>query len=313
MSRNSAPAPEYIIAGSAKSGTTALHLMLDQHPDAWMSPIKETNYFIHGFEPTRRFVGHLGEQVLGDQDESDIIDSQDKYAALFAHAPAGSLRGEASPWYLINPDVPKRIIEHRPDTRIVIILRNPGNVAFANFVHLVRDRAESLRLSEVERIFDEAHYARDNLYPFCHHLRLPKYSEHLPAWIDAFPKEQLHLMVYEDFRADQRAQLSGLFGFLGLSDDVAIDVERRVNVSGMPRSAAVQSLLQGSRGLKKVVSMIVPKKPRRKIRSMIEAMNTGKRVSMSDDIRARFAQLYQDDVAFVESLLDRRLKAWDRV
>ncbi|MEO1573815.1 MAG: sulfotransferase [Pseudomonadota bacterium] len=306
-----AKAPEFIIAGSAKSGTTALHLMLDQHPGAWMSPIKETNYFVHGFEPTRQFVGHRGERVLEGQDESDIIDTPHKYGGLFANAPDGILRGEASPWYLINPDVPARILAHRPDTRIVIILRNPGNVAFANFVHLVRDRAESLRLSEVERVFDEAHYARENLYPFCHHLRLPQYALHLPVWLDSFPKDQVHLMVYEDFRADQRTELTGLFNFLGLDDNVTIDVEKRVNVSGMPRSEALQTMLQGSRGLKKVVSMLVPKKPRRKIRGMIEALNTGKRVAMSDDIRARFATLYRDDVAYVESILGRRIEAWD--
>lgn len=306
-----AKAPEFIIAGSAKSGTTALHLMLDQHPGAWMSPIKETNYFVHGFEPTRQFVGHRGECVLEGQDESDIIDTPQKYGGLFANAPDGILRGEASPWYLINPDVPARILAHRPDTRIVIILRNPGNVAFANFVHLVRDRAESLRLSEVERVFDESHYARENLYPFCHHLRLPQYASHLPVWLDSFPKDQVHLMVYEDFRADQRTELTGLFNFLGLDDNVTIDVEKRVNVSGMPRSEALQTMLQGSLGFKKVVSMIVPKKPRRKIRSMIEALNTGKRVAMSDDIRARFAALYRDDVAYVESILGRRIDAWD--
>ena len=304
------PAPEFVIAGSAKSGTTALHLMLDQHPGAWMSPIKETNYFVHGFEPTRQFVGHRGERVLADQDESDIVDRPDKYASLFEAAPEGVLRGEASPWYLINPRVPERILAHRPDMKIVIILRNPGNVAFANFVHLVRDRAESLRLADVDQIFDNAHYARDDLYPFCHHLRLPRYAEHLPVWLDAFGEDRLHLMIYEDFKADRRGALSGLFGFLGLSDDVHIDVDRRVNVSGMPRSEALQDMLQGSRGFKKLVGLVLPKKPRRKLRSMIEAMNTGKRVSMSDSVRARFDALYANDVAFVEDLVGRRLTAW---
>lgn len=303
-------APEFIIAGSAKSGTTALHLMLDQHHQAWMSPIKETNYFVHGFEPTRHFVGHRGEVVLDGQDESDIIDSPEKYAGLFASAPAGVLRGEASPWYLINPDVPARIKAHRDDTRIIIILRNPGNVAFANFVHLVRDRAESLTLEQIDQIFDDAHYAHPDLYPFCHHLRLPRYSEHLPVWLDTFAPEQRHVMVYEDFRANRRAELSGLFAFLGLEDEVAIDVERRVNVSGMPRSEKLQDLLQGSAGLKKLVSRIVPKKPRRKLRAMIEAMNTGRRVEMSDAIRQRFGELYKDDKAFVEQMLGRKLERW---
>ena len=302
--------PDFIIAGSAKSGTTALHLMLDQHPRAYMSPIKETNYFLHGFEPTRHFVGLRGERVLEGQEENDIIDTPQKYADLFTNADTGTLHGEASPWYLINPQVPKRIIEHRPDIKIVIILRNPTDVAFANFVHLVRDRAESIKLNQIDRLFDPARYAKDDLYPFCNHLRLPRYSEHLPAWLETFAPEQLHIMVYEDFKADRRGQVAGLFKFLGLDNEVQIDVNKRVNVSGLPKSQLLQSMLQGSMLFKKAVGVIIPKKPRRKVRAMIEAMNTGKRVVMDDAVRARFDELYRDDVAYVETLLKRDMAVW---
>ncbi|MFK7886537.1 MAG: sulfotransferase [Gammaproteobacteria bacterium] len=304
------PAPEFIIAGSAKSGTTALHFMLDQHPDVFMSPIKETNFFIHGYESTRHFIGLRGERVLEGQDESDIVDTHDKYANLFTNAPQGAIRGEASPWYLINSEVPARILAHRPNTKIVIILRDPADVAFANFVHLVRDRAESLRLGQIDRVFDESRYAAQDLYPFCDHLSLPKYGRHLPVWLSTFDPANVHLMIYEEFKADRRGQLSRLFEFLGLSDEVSVDVERRVNVSGMPRSEALQSFLQGGKLFKKLIGMVVPKKPRRKVRAMIEAMNTGKRVGMDATTRARFDEVYRDDVAYVESLLGRELDVW---
>ncbi len=306
------PAPEFIIAGSAKSGTTALHFMLDQHPDVFMSPIKETNFFIHGYESTRHFIGLRGERVLDGQDESDIVDTHEKYAGLFDLAPDGVLRGEASPWYLINDNVPARILEHRADTKIVIILRDPADVAFANFVHLVRDRAESLRLSQIDRVFDEHRYASEELYPFCDHLSLPRYGKHLPAWLTAFDPANVHLMIYEEFKADRRGHLRKLHAFLGLRDDIEIDVERKVNVSGMPRSETLQSFLQGGMLFKKMVGLVVPKKPRRKVRAIIEAMNTGSKVQMNAATRARFDAIYRDDVAYVESLLERPLKVWDR-
>ena len=302
--------PDFVIAGSAKSGTTALHMMLDQHPQAYLSPIKETNFFIHGYEPTRQFVGHRGENVLAGQEESDVIDTHDKYAALFANAGPDTICGEASPWYLINRAVPERIRAHRADTKIVIILRNPADVAFANFVHQVRDRAESLRIDQIDSVFDPAHYERENLYPFCDHLNLPRYAQHLPAWLDTFEPDQLHIMVYEEFRQDRRGQLANLFNFLTLDNDVNIDVERRVNISGLPKSEAAQSLLQGSLGFKKILRLFIPKKPRRKIRAMLEALNTGKRVKMSTSVRERFDEIYRDDIAFVEDLLKRKLSAW---
>ena len=117
-------------------------------------------------------------------------------------------------------------------------------------------------------------------------------------------------MVYEEFRADRRHALSGLFDFLGLRDDVDIDVERRVNVSGLPKSKSVQSLLQGGAGLKRVLRWLLPKKQRRKLRGAIEAMNTGERIRMTTDVRRRFDSLYVNDVAYVERVLGRELPAW---
>ena len=102
MSKSMSPFPDFIIAGSAKSGTTAIHLMLDQHPDVYMSAIKETNYFIHGYESTRNYVEHRGQLTLEDQSEGDITDTLAKYETLFEGASEGQILGEASPWYLIN-------------------------------------------------------------------------------------------------------------------------------------------------------------------------------------------------------------------
>jgi len=304
------PFPDFVIAGSAKSGTTALYLMLDQHPDVYMSQIKETNFFVHGFEPTRQLVGHRGDRALDSQDDSDITDTLEKYRALFAGADSAATLGEASPWYLINKTVPGRLRAHRDDIKVVIILRNPSDVAFANFVHQVRDRAEILTVDEVDGVFEQSRYDREDLYPFCRHLELPRYSRHLPVWIDTFDRSQLHIMIYEEFRANRRGALSELFQFLGLRDDVDIQVDRPVNVSGMPKSKRAQDLLQGSMGFKKIVGLIVPKKPRRKFRSYLEKLNTGARVEMEPCTRERFDRLYTPDLEYVEALLGRRMSEW---
>jgi hypothetical protein len=37
--------PNFLIIGAAKSGTTSLYHYLGQHPDIFMSPIKEPNYY----------------------------------------------------------------------------------------------------------------------------------------------------------------------------------------------------------------------------------------------------------------------------
>lgn len=284
--------------------------MLDQHPNVNMSQTKETNFFVHAFEPTAHFVDHRGTRVFASQNESDICDTLEKYGREFANTNTGQIAGEASPWYLINDEVPARIRAHRNSIKILIILRNPSDVAFANFIHQVRVGAESLDLEQVEQLFEHGRYTKPNLYPFCHHLRLPQYSIHLPAWVTAFDESNLHIMIYEEFNIDRRAAVSGVFDFLRLHDDVKIDVDTSVNVSGLPKSTTARDLLQGSVAFKKFVGLVVPTKPRRKVRALLEAINTTKKVTMPGDIRSRFDHLFQDDINYVEQLLGREIPAW---
>ena len=47
--------PDFIVVGAAKAGTTALYWYLADHPQVFMSRVKETNYFAYG----RDEGGHL--------------------------------------------------------------------------------------------------------------------------------------------------------------------------------------------------------------------------------------------------------------
>lgn len=305
--------PDFVIAGSAKSGTTALHLMLDQHPDIYMSQVKETNYFVQAYEPTRHFIGHRGDRVLEGKDGSDVIDMLEKYRTVFSGASDKQIVGEASPWYLINKAVPDRLRSYRDDVKVLIILRNPSDVAFANFLHQVRVGSESLSLQQIDEVFNPTHYGRPDLHPFCHHLELPRYSEHLPEWLSTFDRSNLHIMVYEEFNSDRRRTLSKLLDFLQLRDDVNIDVNTRVNASGLPRSGILQDLLQGSVAFKKLIGLFVPTKRRRKIRGKLEAMNTTRKIAMPVDVRMRFDKLFNADIDYVEQILGRKMTDWRKL
>jgi len=229
---------------------------------------------------------------------------------MFKDASAGQILGEASPWYLINTEVPERIKEHNDKTKIVIVLRNPSDVAFANFVHQVRDRGESFSLADIDKIFEQDHYRKNDLHPFGQHLALPEYSRHLPSYLETFDPSQMYIMIYEEFLQNRRDSIGGLFEFLGVTNDVDIDVDKRVNISGLPKSEKVQDLIQGSMGMKKFIGLLVPKKPRRKIRAYIEALNTGEKAKMEDHIREKLDTLYTKDIEFVENIFGRNISAW---
>jgi hypothetical protein len=303
---------DFVIAGCAKSGTTALTLMLDQHPAIYTSDIKETNFFIQGFEPTRHFMTLNGKCVLDDQEEDDIIDTPEKYQGLFKSAGKDQIKGEASPWYLLNADVPARMLSYNPDVKVILTLRNPSDVAFANFVHQVRDRAESIGIDNMEAFLNAARYQDQTLHPFCNHLDLPRYSKHLPAYLSTIPRENLHIMIYEEFRDNKQQALAEVFEFLGVAPQENIEVDRSVNISGLPKHDWLQDRIQGSMAFKKALGLIIPKKPRRRLRAYIEAKNTGKQVTLSPQHRRRLDDEYAEDRRYVESLLGRPVESWEQ-
>ena len=94
--------PTFLIVGAAKAGTTALYWYLAEHPDVFMSQVKEANYFAYGLD-------EQGRLVYGDPDVHRFpVKSLGEYQALFAGAGAAAAVGEASPIYLECPQARSR-------------------------------------------------------------------------------------------------------------------------------------------------------------------------------------------------------------
>src|SRR4051794_8464443 len=101
--------PTFIILGAAKAGTTALYHYVKQHPQVFMSPIKETNFFALAGEPP---------DFRGPGDDATInyfsLTTLEAYRAQFRDSASARAVGEASPLYLYSPKVPPRIKELLP-------------------------------------------------------------------------------------------------------------------------------------------------------------------------------------------------------
>ena len=110
-------APDFYVVGHQKCGTTALYLMLSEHPQVFMPPdVKEPWYF--GRELRSRF------QKPSTRSRPTTLED---YLALFADAEPGQLVGEASPQYIRSLHAAREIAELRPDAKIVAVLREPAS------------------------------------------------------------------------------------------------------------------------------------------------------------------------------------------
>ena len=144
--------PTFFIVGAPKAGTTSLYHYLEEHPEVYMSPIKETNFFSSK---------QMQEQEL--YYDATPIQSKNQYLELFKDVSQEKQVGEASVSYLYYTGVAKKILEFNPKAKIVIMLRNPVDRAFS---HFLMDKRLGLSISSFMDVIQEPknfHYTINNM------------------------------------------------------------------------------------------------------------------------------------------------------
>ena len=135
--------PNFLIIGAMKSGTTSLYHYLKQHPQIYMSSIKEPNFFaLEG--SNLDFNGAEGKEQIQRLIKRESIINIEEYRALFRRAAHETAIGEASPMYLYSPEAPYRIRYYVPEAKLITILRNPVERAYSAFLYMTRDGREPL-------------------------------------------------------------------------------------------------------------------------------------------------------------------------
>jgi hypothetical protein len=216
--------PDFFIVGHAKCGTTALYRMLGEHPQIFMSDPKEPWFFARE-NPNPQLSGERSPAFTGRKRET-----LNEYLSLFAAAGPGQRIGEASSSYLWSKSAPARIAAMRPDARIVAMFREPAS--FVRSLHLQllsahEETEKSLRRAvELEGARREGkHLPRHAYWPetlmYCERVR---YVEQLRRYRAVFPEEQVLVLVYEDFRADNEATLRRLMRFLDVDETYGVKV-----------------------------------------------------------------------------------------
>lgn len=206
--------PAFFIVGQPKCGTTALYEMLRRHPELHM-PVKEPWYFA----PDRLPVNSAG-----------YPKTLEEYLSLFGEATSGKLVGEASPVYLMSKVAANGIAEVRPDARIIAILREPAEFLRSLHLQSVQDHVETekdlgraIALEPARREGREIprHTDRPHELMYSEHVR---YVEQLSRYQAVFGAEQMLVLIYDDFRADNEATVRRVLRFLEVADEGPIEV-----------------------------------------------------------------------------------------
>ena len=207
---------DFIIVGAAKSGTSSLYGYLEQHPSVCLSQIKETNYFAYG-----------DSYVMDNWNNYPfLVATSAEYEAQFSHCTNGQIKGEASPIYLESKVAPERIKKEQSKCKVIIMLRNPVKRAFSGYLMHVRYGGKALDLESLsaEDFDNERRYVATSFY-----------YEKVKKYVDLFGKQQVKVIIFEDFVKDAQSGLQDVCSFLNISD-YEFDVSVTHNKGSYPKS-----------------------------------------------------------------------------
>jgi Sulfotransferase family len=230
--------PNFFIAGAPKAGTTSLYHFLDQHPQIYMSPVKEANYFaseirLENFaeehrERVRQDMRAMQDYLAGPMSVKRFgavgLEWED-YLKLFRNAGDQEAIGEGSVVYLWSETAARNIFAKIPDAKIILILRDPADRAFSQYRQLAKKGRTSASFSETCK---QAMQPSDGKFrAFRPFLELGLYVDGVKRYLDLFPREHVHIALYEDFECDARAMFAGILGFLKVRADFETDMSKR--------------------------------------------------------------------------------------
>ena len=283
--------PTFIVIGVAKAGTTSLYRYLDQHPQVFVYPEKGTNYF--GYEDARDWKW---------DDEGDPpllrnfhVRTFEEYEAAFAGATDELAVGEVSPQYFRCPGAAQRIRERLPDARLIANLRNPAERAFSGFL---------MRTRRGERVGDPEH----ELTPESSHVREGYYYRRMKRFFDAFPREQIKIYIFEEFRRDPGQIMRDIQGFIGVDTGFEPDTSPQYNPANLPRSRSLNKLFYHPTVIR-TAKAILPTRMQGAAKE-VRKLNLSAPPKLSSDLRAHLLELYRDDIVRLEELLGRDLSVW---
>ena len=310
------PLPNFLIIGAAKSGTTSLFNYLAQHPDVFMSPVKEPNYFALCEGPIN-LRGPVDEASMFRLMHRKSVTRLDAYEALFAHAAGHKAIGEASPRYLYAPQAPAAIARRLGALRLIAILRDPAERAYSHFV-MNRHRGVEPCASFADALAAEDERVADGWDWDWHYVRLGRYAAQLERYLDHFDRVQVRICLYDDLRRDPQRLLQDLFDFLGIEASFVADVSTRhkAALSASDDRFTRLAFAPENTWLGRLAYRVVPSPVGRAAQDLLQTLAgrlPGAAVPpMTAEVRQRLVAQLSEDTLRLERLIERDLSAWRR-
>jgi hypothetical protein len=312
--------PTFFLAGTGKAGTTSLYHYLDQHPQIYMSPIKEPCYFAseirlencsEEIQPRfRRQMEEVQKYLRSPMSTKRLwgpVVEWNDYLRLFENVRDEVAVGEASVDYLYSKSAAGHIAATIPGARILIVLRNPVDRAYSQYLQAASNGL--VRRSFREQIQENMRAGSETFGVLNPHLEYGFYSEQVKRYLTSFPRSQVAVFLYEDYRGRTADMLPDIFRFLNVDTKFVPDTRQRHLESGIPRLDGLGYALKRA-GAWAILARLTPAGMRPTLQRV--ALKPRRKLAMDPRDRDFLRTYYRDDVMRLAALLDRDLTVWLR-
>jgi len=291
------------IVGMPKAGTTSLHQYLAQHPQIFMTADKEPHFFstdllaegeqFHGFAKYTRYP------------------TLNEYHQLYETVQSEQIIGESSVFYLYSQKAAAEIYQYNQSAKIIIMIREP--VSFLYSLHsqgvysgneTERDFEKALKLEKNRKNGDDlpstVHFPSRLFY--LEHIRI---REQIQRYLDIFPKENIKIILFDDFKKDTATCYNDVLQFLNIDVSFAPDFTNH-NPNTTIRSPELMKVLQDpEHPVAKMAKKVFPRKVLRKGKEFIKKANTKveDRKPLSAKTEDKLRQQARKEVCALQELL----------
>lgn len=275
--------PDFLIIGAMKAGTTTLYQDLRRQSQIAFSISKEPHCLRE-------------DHVLTDAGRRE-------YAAYFATARDDQVCGEAStgytkiPQYMGVPERARAVL--KSDLKLIYVVRNPVDRAVSHHHHLVGS-------GRCPPSIEDAVRADSTLIDF------GRYTMQAEAWLKHYPRENLLILVFEEYVRDRRQAVMQICNFLGVeADPERVDPEKRYNTAEQRRSLPAFAIISRTGFYKRVVRRWTPQSLRQAIARAVLPPAPGRPPPPSEETVEHILEATRDDHRRLQELMGRSEAIWD--
>lgn len=294
--------PNFFIIGAPKCGTTSLAYYLSKHKKVFFSTPKEPCFF-----SAPEFPGP--------------VSNFKEYLNLFKGADSSHIAiGEGSVWYLCSTHAIADILERFPDSKFIVMLRNPVEASFSGFVQTKKGVSKKNR--DQFKSFEKAWNAQKERAKGLH---IPKgcsapmkfqygkvfsYFQQLERLFSLVNRENIHVIIFDDFKLNTDKVYRGVLSFLELPYQKPETYEARnkmglIHVDSIFKRILIRVLSLGIK-IKDILGI-------RKTLNVVSIFHNSKDIKIDKpkgEFRVEIQRYFHDDIEKLELLLNRDLSAW---